>query len=414
MRKAKPLAKVNISRKIFNDIYVDEGVLSDKTRILLLVGSAGSGKSLFACQKILFRVISEDEKNKFLILRKVARTIRNSVFSVFVSLIHEWGIQNLFSISKTDFTITCVNGSQIIFSGMDDPEKLKSIHNITGVFCDEMTEFNKSDYLQLLIRLRARTKTYRQLIMACNPSHTEHWIYKEFIETPKENVRVFKTTYKDNRFIDEEYKQVLEGLIDSDYFHYRVYALGEWCALKGAIFTNYEVREISRKDEDYDEIYAGIDFGWNDPSCYIRVGIDRSKKELYILREIYESKITNDDLIRLVSKYHKRKERLILDSAEPARIEDFKRAGFFAAKSARKGKGSIRSGIDKIRQFKIIIHPDCVNLIREISLYKYAEDKEGNLTEQPIDMHNHSIDALRYALESLSAKKKIKAGLSLY
>ena len=414
MKTIKPLATVNISKRIFNDIYIDSGLLGDQSKNLLMVGSAGSGKSLFASQKILYRIISEREKHKFLVLRKVARTIKNSVYAVFVSLIHEWGLQDLFVISKSDFTITCANGSSIIFSGMDDPEKLKSIAGVTGIFCDEMTEFTKEDFLQLSIRLRSKVRSYRQLIMACNPSHTEHWIYKEFIANPKDDVKIFHTTYKDNRFIDEDYKRTLEALIDSDPFYYRIYALGEWCILKGAIFERYEVRDISQDPKDYAETFSGADFGYNDPSCYLKVAVDREKGELYVIREIYETKLTNSDFIGRISEFHEKKERIILDSAEPARIEEFKRAGYFMAKGAQKGKGSIRSGIDKMKQFKIVIHPECVNFIREISLYKWQENKDGTLTDQPVDLHNHSIDACRYALEAMASKKKLKAGLSLY
>jgi phage terminase large subunit len=407
--------QIRIKAEVFNDVYLQEGILEDESRYLLLYGGAGSGKSIMAVFKVLYRILSERQKHKFLVLRKVARTIRNSVFSAFVSVIHDWGLQDLCTISKTDFTITFENGSSIIFSGVDDVEKLRSIHGVTGVFCDEFTDFTKQDFLQIDIRLRGQTKYYKQLILCFNPISIEHWIYKHWFEQEQPNTRILKTTYKDNKFLDEQYKQVLEDLRLTDRMYYNVYCLGEFGIMKGAIFTNYVVDDtISRNPDDYPMVVRGVDFGYNDPSVFLAVGVDEKQKKLYIFREIYETQLTNDQLIEKISKYTRKKDRLTMDSAEPARIESFRKAGFFNAKAARKGKGSIRSGIDKIKQYQLYIHPDCHNAVRELSNYKWAENPDGTLRDEPAPINDHCCDALRYAVDVLRGGRKLKAGLSLY
>lgn len=220
-------------------------LLDDKSRYLILYGGAGSGKSVTAAQKMIIRCL-EEKKHKFLVVRKVANTMRNSVFSILRGTIAEWGLSKLFKVNKSDMDITCVNGNQIIFAGLDDVEKLKSIHGVTGMWLEEASEILQEDFQQLDLRLRGETRNYKQIMISFNPISITHWLKAVFFDLKKTNSKVIHTTYKDNKFIDDEYKGTLEALKEQDPYYYSVYALGEWGVTGKTVFNAQIVQERIR------------------------------------------------------------------------------------------------------------------------------------------------------------------------
>lgn len=207
-------------------------------RYLVLMGGGGSGKSVFAAQNIVKRMISED-KHRFLVLRKVAKTLRESVFMEIKNVIYRWGLEKLFKIPKgtsSELHITCINGNEILFAGLDDVEKLKSISGITGIWIEEASETSPEDFRQLDIRLRGKTKNYKQMMITFNPIDINHWLKKEFFDIKRDNCTTIHSTYKDNKFLDAEAIRVLEGFKITDPYFYQVYALGEWGVLGKTIF----------------------------------------------------------------------------------------------------------------------------------------------------------------------------------
>ena len=152
-----------------------------------------------------------------------------------------------FKINKTDMTITHLNGSQIIFAGLDDVEKLKSIYNITMMWIEEASEINQADFHQLDLRLRGATKYYKQIIFTFNPVDINHWLKKRFFDVPYNNVTTHHSVYKDNRFLDDEAKKVLESYKDSDEYYYTVYCLGEWGTFGKSIFNASAISERLRQ-----------------------------------------------------------------------------------------------------------------------------------------------------------------------
>lgn len=246
-----------------NKIYSEYGGKYEG-RFLFLFGGGGSGKSIYGIQKFCKRLIEEKDGNhKFLFIRKVAATIRESIFDATKGVLDEMGVLSLCEINKTDKTIIfSPNGNRIIMVGLDDVEKLKSIAGITGIFIEEATELEEVDFLQVNLRLRGETRYYKQIIAAFNPIKKEHWILK-YVEPqlldsiPKElknlhylcedkvwefdkeiedsngkkqilTTRVLNTTYKDNRFIDEDYKITLQLLSHSSETYAEVYERGRW------------------------------------------------------------------------------------------------------------------------------------------------------------------------------------------
>lgn len=208
-----------------NDIFFP--LYFDTHRYLVLMGGGGSGKSIFAGRKIIERVYREPG-HTVLVLRKVARTLRESCFRQLVMQIGESFDIKRWNISKTDMTITAPNGSRIIFAGLDDAEKLKSVYGITMVWVEEASEITSGDFNQIDIRLRGESSHYRQMILTFNPISVSHWLKGRFFDRNDENAFVSKSTYLDNRFLDEDSKKVLESFRESDEYYYNVYCLGNW------------------------------------------------------------------------------------------------------------------------------------------------------------------------------------------
>ncbi|MBU8770326.1 PBSX family phage terminase large subunit [Cytobacillus oceanisediminis] len=242
-------ANVKISKRVFNQIYLDKDLLNNQDRYLVLMGGGGSGKSVFAAQKILIRMMKESDpvyKHRFLVLRKVKDTLRGSVFEQFKNIISRWNLGNLFQIPKgrsSELYIKCKNGNEIIFAGLDDVEKLKSIVGITGIWLEEASEMDVEDYRQLDIRLRDKTIWYKQIIISFNPISVTHWLKGEFFDQKKANCTTLRTTYKDNKFLESEQIEVLEGFKVTDPYYYMVYALGEWGVIGKTIFDAQKVSE---------------------------------------------------------------------------------------------------------------------------------------------------------------------------
>ena len=246
------MPKINIDLtslpELTNECYYP--LYSNKSRYLVLMGGGGSGKSVFTAQKILVRMLCE-EKHRILVVRKVAKTLRESVFALLRGIISEWGLSELFTVNKSDMTIKCLNGNEILFAGLDDVEKLKSIYNVTSIWIEEASEIETGDFRQLDIRLRGETKQYKQIIITFNPVSVNHWLKTEFFDTNKANTTTSHTTYRDNKFLDKEAIEVLESFKETDPYYYQVYCLGEWGVLGKTIFdaqkVNERIRELREK-----------------------------------------------------------------------------------------------------------------------------------------------------------------------
>lgn len=380
-----------------------------KARYRILYGGAGSGKSHFVAQETLLNMLSSGNCS-YLVVRKTGRTIRNSVFRLLTEMISEAELTPYFSINKTEMTITCITGSSLITSGLDDVEKLKSVANVNRLWVEEASEITEKDFNQLDLRLRGQSKIGYQLTLTFNPISETHWLKKSFFDVGRPNSFVLKTTYKDNLFLDEQYIQTLLQLEKEDYQYYRIYALGEWGSIGNIIYSNWEKQDLSDIKYTFDNLYNGLDFGFaDDPTAYVRAHLDNKRKTIYIfdefaLRGLFIDDVANELKTRIGNEY------ITCDSAEPRSVSDLKRNGIRAL-SAKKGPGSIEHGIKWLQGHKIIVDESCTETIRELSTYKYKEDKDGNVIAKPVDSNNHILDALRYALESEMAGNQLKVQL---
>ena len=374
-------------------------LLWDEHRFLPLRGGAGSGKSVFAGQKLLTRSAREVEANhKWAILRKVLNTHRHSTFALFEGLISDWGWRDYCTINRGNLEIVFhPTNAQFIFLGLDDREKLKSIAGITGVWIEEATELVEEDLDQVNLRLRGRTKSYKQIILSFNPISAEHWLKKRFFDTAQNGrTRTVFTTYRDNRFLDAQYREELENLKNIDLQLWRIYARGQWGILKGLIYKPWPVLEDSAWPTAIESTFYGLDWGFNDPMALVRV--DRRDGAFYVTEKFYETERTTSDLIaELPDLYVSQTDPIYCDSAEPDRIEELCRAGYNGI-GAHKAQGTLKAGISHVQATKIYSRPTNANLTAEAATYKWAEDKDGKILDKPVDFNNHALDALRYAL----------------
>jgi len=401
---ATPL-NIKIDKKIFNEAYFP--YLQDYShRFNIFYGGAGSGKSHFVVQKMIYKYLKYPNR-KCLVIRKVGNTLRDSIFNLFQTVLGDWQIYERCEVGKTLLTIELPNGSQFIFKGIDDPEKIKSIANIDDIIIEECTEISSDEFSQLNLRLRSKNK-FNQIHCMFNPVSKSNWVYPMWFENGyDEDTIVLHTTYKDNKFLPKDYVKSLLNMEKTNYAHYKIYALGEFASLDKLIYTNWKDEEFNYKEliKNKPNMTAlfGLDFGYiNDPSAFIAILADEKNKKLYIFDEFYEKGLLNDAIANKIKNKGYSKEIIIADSAEQKSIEEIRREGIYRIKPAKKGRDSILNGIQFIQQYKIIIHPSCVNTIEEILNYTWKKDKSTNeYINEPIDKYNHLLDALRYAVEGL-------------
>lgn len=386
----------------------------DRSRYQVLWGGAGSGKSHIVARKWLYRILKEsDVQHKILIARKVNRTLKRSVFALFKNIISIWGLTPEFDFNYTDLTITYKqNGSQLLFTGMDDPEKLKSIEGVTGIWMEEATEFTQEDFEQLDLRLRGITKYPKQIILTLNPISEQHWIKSVFFDDPIQGVFTLHTTYLDNAFIDDEYKMVMENKKKTNPRYYNIYALGNWGTAEGLIFERVTHRLIRPDEINGLDVVQGLDFGYtNHPSAFHQSYVDHKNKRILVYDGFYEKGMSNLDIADSIKGMLAHKTVTIADSAEPKSI-DYIAGKQVKVRGAMKGADSIRTGIDFLLEYEIIVNAHLVEFKTEFDNYCWAVDKDGRTTNKPVDDFNHFIDALRYSVEPL-IKPPAKATISV-
>lgn len=399
--------KVNYELARINEGY--RAHLCDPARVQIFYGGSASGKSVFLAQRAVIDVMGGGRN--FLVCRQVARTLRGSVIQEINKVINEWGLAALFDINKTDGTITCKNGYQIIFVGLDDVEKLKSLTPakgaLTDIWVEEATETSRDDIKHLMKRQRGGDEDIpKRLVLSFNPILQSHWIYQEYFagigwadaqrEYHGDGLSILKTTYRDNRFLTSDDIAGLEN--EKDKYFYDVYTLGNWGVLGHVIFTNWRVEDLSAMRDQFTNPRNGLDFGYSsDPAALWVAHYDRAHKTIYLYDELYETGLTNDVLAERI-KAKVGAQVVTCDSAEPKSIAELQKHGVTAG-AAVKGKDSVLFGIQWLQQQTIIVDSKCVNAQSELRQYHWKEDAGGNQMPIPVDKHNHLIDAGRYAHE---------------
>jgi|TARA_R110000751_G_scaffold108772_2_gene205505 phage terminase large subunit len=302
-----------------------------------------------------------------------------------IEILEKEGYYNVEDHNKSDQTYNLF-GNTLEFISLDQPQKVRGRkRNI--LFINEANEIDFESWTQLSLR------TTDKIIIDYNPSDEFHWIYEKVMT--RDDAEFFKSTYMDNPFLPDSTIQEIERLKDADENYWRVYGLGERGKSRSLVFDN--VGEVDRIPENSKEISFGLDFGYsNDPTTLIR--IHQRDNELYFEELIYSTGLTNQDICEEFRSLEiRRTAEIFADSAEPKSIEEIYRQGY-NIKPTKKGKDSIKVGIDLMRSHKLFVTSGSLNLIKEFRNYKYKEDKNQRILNEPIDRFNHGIDAIRYGL----------------
>ena len=252
---------------------------------------------------------------------------------------------------------------------------------------------------------------------AFNPVSKLNWVYPMFfdedgpqVSNASDRLTTHFSTYKDNPFVDDDYKRELLEYEDMDPFYYKVYTLGEWGSLENLIYSHNNWDEIPKFPEDINDVVLGLDFGYTHPHALVMLGF--SDEGIFVEELSYESSKTNlyilnklEDLAENDNHPFNRSTPIYCDSANPDKIEEIRRAGFNALPTA-KGRNSVRAGIDVIKQTHLYITSSSINIIREISKYKWKEGRDGEIFEEPLKKNDDAMDAIRYAAFMRLRKKR--------
>jgi phage terminase large subunit len=401
----KSLAFYNYKKFEFTKIKIEPigigeyyGFQVDIDGKFLLADFTVTHNSYFVSQKIIYKMVAE-KGHRWLACRKVKKDVRHSCYDLLKHTIRSFGFEDLFTFNTTETIITCkLNGNDIIGVGLDDVDKLKSFFDPTDFWLEEADQATEADYNQLLLRLRGDTGFVKQGILSLNPIWAGHWIKKRFFDRREDNVITHRSTYRTNKFLDAATKKTLESITDP-YFK-MVYAEGEWGVYGNVVFSNYIIEDFKYKFEDLENPFIGMDFGYNHASVIILGGFKDG--EMYLVDELYGKGWTNADFIEQAQEYFGDmlyEYKITADSAEPDRIEEWEKKGYHI-QPAKKGPGSISYGIDFLLRFRIHIHQEkCMNAAKEFQTFKRKEDREGNATDDFIEINNDCVAATRYGTE---------------
>ena len=392
---------IDFSKKeLYNYKYIP--ILRNLKRYVFLMWSGGSGKSMFTAQKEIIK--SFEKWNRLLWVRKVKDTIKDSVFAELCWVIEQWSLQDYFEATKSPMYIkNKLTWSDMIFRWVDDVEKIKSVKWVTRIWIEEATELEKKDFNQLDIRLRGLGKQL-QIICTYNPISDIHWLITDFWNYwNTDDVECLHSTYKDNRFVWEQYDKTMQRLKEQDINMYNIYALGiPGKALQWIIFEKYEI--IGSIPAEAKLKWYGLDFGFNDPT--VLVWIYEYNGWIILDEELYKSWLITADIVNFLKENEiKKSDYIVWDNSRPEAIEEIRKAGYNSI-PCKKGDDSVIEWINLIKSMPIYVTARSKNWIKEFSNYSWKKKpKQDDIyKDEPIDAFNHFIDAGRYGVTKFFKK----------
>lgn len=365
-----------------------------------------------------------------LVVRRFYNTHRDSTFAQLKWAINRMGVSHLWKATLSPLELTYLpTGQKIMFRGLDDPQSITSITVEDGYLCwvwweeafqcTNEDDFNKVD---MSIRGEVPAPLFKQHTLTFNPWSDKIWIKKRFFDkvgsdglSERGDILAITKNYDCNEFLGDDDREIFEIMKQENPRRYSIEGLGNWGIAEGLVFENWEEKEFDVEElknsrdkygnQKYRELH-GLDFGYtNDPTAFTALLADEKKYEIYIYDEVYKTRMKNKDIYDTLSYKGFQKARICGDSEDPKTIDELKDLGLYRIFGAKKGQGSVKAGIQKLQDYKIYVHPRCINTIVELSNYIWAPDKEtGKPTTDPADEYNHLMDALRYATEELNSR----------
>lgn len=414
-----------------------EDIKAGRHRFYNLPGGRGSCKSSFVSLEIVDGIQSDPTgQSNAIVFRKVAGTMRDSVFSQIAWAIDMLGVSHLWKATVSPMMYEYrPTGAQILFRGLDDASKLKSIKPRRGTFryCwfEEFSEISGPNFARNVLQSVMRGQgTNPQVFRSFNPPISKANWANQFVAEPDAQGITFHTTYKDipAEWLGEAFIAEAERLEAVNEQAYRHEYLGEATGTGAEVFLALEVREITDKEiEQMGYFYQGLDFGFAvDPAAFIRVSYDRKSDTVFFVDEIYKRHLSNKQLAEEIKKrrydrgggeYHspilggvyEEKQLITADCAEPKSIADLQAEGLKCI-PCHKEPGCVAYRVKWLQHRRIVIDPKRTpEAYREFVNYSYATDKDGNFLSELPDKDNHTIDACAYALDRLIYRRGVSA-----
>lgn len=415
-----------------------EDIASRQHQYYNLPGGRGSGKSSFIALEVVSGVMHDATGNdNAIIFRRTANTMRESVFSQIAWAIDKLDVNEFWRGNVSPMCFTYLpTGAQIIFRGLDEASKLKSIKAKKGTFkyiwFEEYSELPGENFTRNVLQSVLRGGNNFVVFRSFNPPLSKNNWANKFIERPDTRAITLRTTYKDvpQEWLGDDFIYEAERLQEINPQAYEHEYMGIATGSGGEVFPNIEVREITSEEiNELQYIYCGLDFGFSvDPACFIRCAYDNKYDRLFLLDEIYKKHLSNEQLAAEIKEreYNKavpkvsyysimlagdvtEKQLIIADAAEPKSIADLQGEGLKVT-ACKKYPGSVIYGIKWLQRRHIVIDPARTpNAYREFTQYEYMQTKDGEFLADVPDKNNHSIDAVRYALDRIINHKGISA-----
>lgn len=353
-----------------------------------------------------------------LVLRKVANTIRDSVYAQYIWAIGELGMAAYWEAKVSPMELIYKpTGQKIMFRGADDPMKIKSIKVPFGYIAvthfEEKDQFAGRAEIRTILQSTVRGGSKYWNFESYNPPISrDNWANKDSLEERADRL-CHKSTYLQAppEWLGEQFLAEAEHLKATDERAYQHEYLGIPVGTGGNVFDNLELREITDEEmSHFDHIYQGVDYGWfPDPFAFIRLHYDRARETIYLMDEIYKNKLTNEASGNIIIQRGYKDAYITCDSAEPKSVADYRAMGL-PAKSAVKGPGSVDYGMKWLQRRKIVIdRKRTPNAYNEFVNYEYDRNKDGDIISGYPDENNHLIDATRYAVERISRRMGVIA-----
>ena len=406
--------------KMYKPVLQD--IFAHKHTHYVFPGGRGSTKSSFVGGICIPLLLIQNPNIHAVCFRKVGNTIQTSIFPQVVWGIYQLGLESLFHIPKTYSTpiVYKPTGQRILFMGLDDPMKVKSIKLPFGyigiTWFEELDQYSGENELRTVTQSTMRGGEKFWDFRTFNPPISKNNWANEYVEdceiTREGSTLVTRNTYLDVpvEWLGQQFIEEAEELRDINPMAYEHEYMGIATGTGGDVFQNACDLDMSNMINKFDHIYNGIDWGFAlDPFRFVKMHFDKTRLDLYIYEEYSAHKTRNEEVFRdlyeekkLVSK----DELVIADSAEPKSIADFKAYGAWI-READKGPDSVRYGIkwlQGLRHIYIDKHR-CPETYKEFTQYEFEQDKDGNFISAYPDADNHSIDAVRYALQKYCNRK---------
>ena len=377
-----------------------------RERYRVVKGSRGSKKSKTTALNLIFRLVQFPLANA-LCVRRYGNTLRDSMFSDLKWAINKLRLDEYWECSVSPMQMTYKpTGQKILFRGLDDGMKVTSISVERGTLCfvwiEEAYEIREDDFDKLDMSIRGEVPKgyFKQITLTFNPWSANSWLKKRFFDVKSDIIFTLTTTWECNEWLGEDDRKLFLEMKKNNPRRYLIEGRGEWGISEGLIYENVAIEEFdidALRQSGLRPAY-GLDFGYTDPNAFVAMLVDNDRKIIYIFDEFYKTGITNRQIAAEIKQKGYGAERIICDCAEPKSIAELRDEGI-RAEPSRKGRDSVTHGIQLIQNYKIIVHPLCVNVTKEISNYCWEKTRDGKLTERPDHEFSHGMDAMRYGVQ---------------